>query len=357
MGVDLLALRQGTLQPLDALKQISEALERQPNEWMRNKEAIELFNRAGIQSLPMLVELNRSLSASLGLSVVNQDGIDKMVEANREIVLMETKLKLLKIRLEELAAKPFLITVELVGKWLGGGPSGSKIPLPPGAPDIGFGPAGPDTMWGRIGGALKQQAADAKAPYEAARVYAQGALKNNLEAAEQELSIKKQTFDQNLKLAAQGLVTLNDLKQSEQEYRKIKSHVEAIRKAESDRQTIEEALRRARLESAQRLENPFMLPAEATLNRNLRMHGITPAQRFSFQWNAAPQIAFERQEQTDKFGRQMLETQETVQREIQRARMGGVDAVEYPPAWRGRRDPRRRRARHRGAVSTAPGNR
>jgi hypothetical protein len=322
MGVDLVALQKGGIKPLELLQQISTALEKQPNKWLQNKEAMDLFGRSGIPALPMITELNRALGESGKLHFVDQDQIDRWREGNVEIARMETELKLIKLHLEGLVAKPFIITIDVVGKL------GDLLTKGMGQQEkSGQEPDIPEDLIGRFRAAMGAEKTAERAPYVAAQQYAKELQKNSLEAAEQELSAAKEVYDEDLKRAALGTVMIDQLKEHEAIYKRIRDHVEAMRKADSDRKAIAEALRRSILNAEQQRENPFALPAEAALNRDLRMHGITPADAFRFSWHAAPQILFERGQQAAKFQTEMLGVQETTQRELMRARLGGIEPV------------------------------
>jgi hypothetical protein len=61
MGVDLAGLRDGTASTSDTLLKISEGLNAMPNVWERNKAALDLFKRSGIDAIPVMLELSENI--------------------------------------------------------------------------------------------------------------------------------------------------------------------------------------------------------------------------------------------------------------------------------------------------------
>lgn len=313
MGVDLVALQQGGIKPLEMLQQISAALEAQPDKWLRNKDAIDLFGRSGIQALPMITEMNAALRESGRIEFFNQDQIDHMKQANVEITVMETKLKMIKLTLEWMVAKPFVVTLDIAGSladWMGKGAGSAPQGPPNPQPEV------PDDLMGRFKAAMDTQKTADRAPYVAGQQYAQQLQKNSLEAAEQELTAAKDLFEEDLKRAKLQTVTLSQLKEHEAAYKRIKDHVEALKQSETDRKTIMESLAHARELGSERVEHPFGVPAQQALDKILAQRGLRPGEAFAylrpkFKAAFAGQITDEEGEQSAGFQRSMQEMLQT----------------------------------------------
>lgn len=63
-GVDIAAVRNGSASTADVLGKVSDGLNALPTQFERNKAAIDLFKRAGIEALPVLLELRSSLKTA-----------------------------------------------------------------------------------------------------------------------------------------------------------------------------------------------------------------------------------------------------------------------------------------------------
>jgi hypothetical protein len=151
---------------------------------------------------------------------------------------------------------------------------------------------------------------------------------NNLETAEGKLQDLKKTYDETRASGRMGLIPVEEVKKATEEYVKQKRIVDALKQAETDRKNIAEALRHAQESVRERLQSPFELPAQAELRKHLEMRGVpgTPAAG-RFRQIYQPLINFETTERQNKLDRQMLETQQTIEREMGRARQGGVIPV------------------------------
>ena len=61
-GVDIAALKDGTASTSDTLLKVSRGLEEMPNVFERNKVALDLFKRSGIEAIPVLMELEKNVT-------------------------------------------------------------------------------------------------------------------------------------------------------------------------------------------------------------------------------------------------------------------------------------------------------
>jgi hypothetical protein len=105
MGVDLQGVKDGTVSVAEVLQTISRSWEENHDTLLRNKEAMDLFKKAGIDAVPFLTELNENLEkaehAGLGYS---QQVIDAGVTTQKELALMGMHWDQLKLKIEGAAA-------------------------------------------------------------------------------------------------------------------------------------------------------------------------------------------------------------------------------------------------------------
>ena len=114
MGVAVTALRQGSVGTMELFQQIAGALEREPNLWQRNAEAIELFRRAGIQSVPMLLELNAAMRESNSMAFMSEEKIARFRQINVEIARARTEWDQFMLSMKAGLAKPFVLTLQVI---------------------------------------------------------------------------------------------------------------------------------------------------------------------------------------------------------------------------------------------------
>ena len=60
-NVDLADVKNGTASTSDVLQQIAEGLDNLPTTWERNKAALDIFKKSGIEAIPVLMELTENL--------------------------------------------------------------------------------------------------------------------------------------------------------------------------------------------------------------------------------------------------------------------------------------------------------
>src|SRR5579883_2504272 len=117
-GVDLAEVRDGSASTAEVLEKIAEGLEHSGNEWERKKAALDLFKRAGIETLPVLMELNENLKIAREQGFgPNEADIARFIEYQRQVTILETKWEGLKRTFKE----GLVIEVNFAGnaaKWL-----------------------------------------------------------------------------------------------------------------------------------------------------------------------------------------------------------------------------------------------
>src|SRR5579885_358060 len=117
-GVDLAEVRDGSASTAEVLEKISEGLEHSGNEWERKKAALDLFKRAGIETLPVLMELNENLKIAREQGFgPNEADIARFIAYQRQVTTLETKWEGLKRTFKE----GLVIEVNFAGnaaKWL-----------------------------------------------------------------------------------------------------------------------------------------------------------------------------------------------------------------------------------------------
>jgi hypothetical protein len=105
MGVDIRGVRDGTVSTDQVLQQISKSFEENKNTLLRNKDAIDLFKKAGIEAVPFLTELDENLKhakeAGFGF---RQSMIDAGAETNKELADMGMRWDQVKLKIEGAAA-------------------------------------------------------------------------------------------------------------------------------------------------------------------------------------------------------------------------------------------------------------
>ena len=105
MGVDIQAVKDGTADTASVLQTISKHWEENGNVLARNKEALDLFKRAGIEAIPFLTELNSNLDHAKDAGFgYQQSMIDAGVATQKTVADMEERWKNLKLTIEGTAA-------------------------------------------------------------------------------------------------------------------------------------------------------------------------------------------------------------------------------------------------------------
>ena len=117
-GVDLVAVKEGAVPTSEVLRQVSEGLNRLPTSWERNKAAIDLFKKAGIDTIPYVLELNEHLKESETLHFASEQDIERYRKYQVQVAAIATEWEHLKLKLQE----TLVGTVSVVVKWFNSGP-------------------------------------------------------------------------------------------------------------------------------------------------------------------------------------------------------------------------------------------
>jgi hypothetical protein len=117
-GVDIEGVRAGTVSTKDVLIQISEGLNKLPTTWERNKAAMDLFKRAGVEIIPFMTELNEHLkeTGELQKNFATKEDEDRYRKYQTQIAGISTEWDNLARKLKE----PLAGTVLFSLKWMNG---------------------------------------------------------------------------------------------------------------------------------------------------------------------------------------------------------------------------------------------
>jgi hypothetical protein len=111
-GVDLRGVRDGTVSTSEVFRQISEGLEKLPPGFERGAAMMALFKRAGIESIPVMLELAKNLAIAKDEGFGPNDAdVQKYIEMNVQLAIMDAHFAQLKRSLEE----KFVVSLEFVG--------------------------------------------------------------------------------------------------------------------------------------------------------------------------------------------------------------------------------------------------
>ena len=253
MGVDLLALKSGATTSAELFKTVSHALEEQPNLWMRNKEALDLFKRSGISALPMLVELNQSLKDSQKINFLSDAQIEKFRQVHRDIEVMSTAWDQFVLSLKAAVAQPFVVTIKIVRKVTG--ESGLEFDPVTGQP-LGPYRAGNYSYGGwqaPLDAAISSNIARATANRPPLEMYSRTALLSNLrrtdvETAQHEEGRLKGIYDQTREDIT---ASADKIMAARKEYEKQKEVVKELQKLEAARLGIADKVAELQKRSAE----------------------------------------------------------------------------------------------------------
>ncbi|HEY1898122.1 MAG TPA: hypothetical protein VGG62_17715 [Terracidiphilus sp.] len=279
MGVDLYSLQSGSLSTMQLLDQVSSALEKQPNRWIRNKEAIELFKRAGIDSLPVLTELHGIMQETSGMGLVSQESIDKFTEINKQLTILGAEWEQFKLSFESWIAEPAIKILRFVTEDAQGAASQRFQKQF----EVKMGPDGKPIAERRkpispMDEIMKPEFLD-RLTFQAQRdKFMSNEERTNVEAAERKLSDLKRTMDDLRDKPIWDKDTLNDLRKATAEWEKQKKFVESIKDAATNFKSNMEFLRKLESEEAIKRKFPYgMLPADRELMEFQARPGATQA--------------------------------------------------------------------------------
>lgn len=306
MGVDMIGLRTGSVSTMDLFKQVSASLEAQGGLWTRNAEAIALFKRAGISSLPMLVELNQNLRDSRDIRFMSDEKIKEFEEMHRQIEKVGAEFDQFILRLKAAAAQPFIITLNLVKGEKGGNLSALNDIL---NGDIaeGFGKAA--KYWFGDTGPATELAAEIRKRNTSAGLPLVGSpsrdtflaqqRRTDPEAAQSHANDLKKIYDEartqlthyDSTLKTEVINTADYIKQTGEAYTKANDQAKLLLKTQSDIKAVAEAMRKQVVDASERAAHPYgMLPAESRLKSILELPNIRDDQKAEARRVAAPEI-------------------------------------------------------------------
>lgn len=89
--IDMAAVKDGSASTSMVLQQIAGGLEKLPSQWERNKAALDIFKKSGIEAIPMMLELNKNLKEAKELGFgASQETVDRFVEYQKQVVILES---------------------------------------------------------------------------------------------------------------------------------------------------------------------------------------------------------------------------------------------------------------------------
>jgi hypothetical protein len=118
LGVNLYDTATGQVKPAaEILRSIGEGLDRLPAGFERDAAAMALFKRAGLEAIPVMVELKKNLELA-GEGGPSQEEVDRAVELERQIAKAELAWSRFSRATKEVLASTVLVTVKVLG-WAG----------------------------------------------------------------------------------------------------------------------------------------------------------------------------------------------------------------------------------------------
>lgn len=331
-GVDLLGLKTGAITTGEAFMKIGEGLKNDEDAWKRNADAQALFKRASGETIGTLIEFANTAKEVQDRKFFSQEQIDRMVEMHKQITLLKLDFEELAISIKTAVVNAWTFTKSMadvqrfsmsailgVGRgWLN---PQAPVPAPPSADPARR---------------ILQEQRDAIT--NAFGKYIEGiGSGTSIEAAERKLSRLKKAFEDTATNNAENLEKYYrdqsgfkaDVESKRRAVDQQQALVESLKTAESNRKALDEALRRLNIEVEDRLQHPFELPSEAARRKALSMPGMDRyPKRAEIERQHDILVQQEKTEQANKLQRQMLETQQTVEREMARAARGGVGQVD-----------------------------
>ena len=117
-GLDIADIRNGTASTSEVLQRIAGGLDELPTAFQRNKAALDLFKRAGVEAIPVMLELSENLKIARQEGFGPSEGdVARFLEIEREVDILETKWERLKRTFKE----GLVVEVSFVGRaaqWL-----------------------------------------------------------------------------------------------------------------------------------------------------------------------------------------------------------------------------------------------
>jgi hypothetical protein len=215
----------------EILSLLSEGFQKLPNNFERNKAAMDIFKRAGIEAIPVLQELteNIKIAKEAGFGPEESD-VRRWGEYKRNITEVETNWEALKRAIKEPLAASVIFTFKAVGDFLKG--AGLSGPRESGVAELAAKQSKEDDERQRVYDAGGEKALSAAA----ARLNKD--ISSGLEGQQSKLSKLKQKYDE-ARTAAEGLAQSGKLMPDIAESHRVK--VDAARIAyERQRDAVKE---------------------------------------------------------------------------------------------------------------------
>jgi len=303
-GVDIRAVKDGSVPTSQVLQQISAGLDRMPNQWDRNKAALDLFKKAGIETIPFILELNKNLKESEGINFASDEDLKRYGRYQTEVAKIGTEWDLLALKLKEPIAGTVLAVVNFVDN------QGKPVPALNGVQTAVHGtPKSPD-----IPNLVKRALYgmnDADISFEKQRIGADQAafgrtdegLKVLAEKAEKDAGSARDTYFSLQNDKSAGLTEIKSARdawrEAEHALAGYRGELKAMTKAQSEATSNAEAL--AKLQKDAAIRSTLISPMQAKLAEFTERPGVTPGQMQQAREAMAPLLLKERQDALDKF--------------------------------------------------------
>jgi hypothetical protein len=294
-GVDVEAVRQGLVPTSQVLLQIGQGLEATHGQWQRNKDALDLFRRAGIEALPFFLELTENMKESERFHFLSDADVERLRGYQREVAGISTAWDLLTVKLKQ----PLAATVLVGLKWLTSGGDVDKNYLVSSAEDEirrrteGIIGQAVQRSEDQVRSQMAAQAGVAAAAPSESLLTAQR-YSGGLEGARKQLEDLKKAYDtayqaqDDLRKSAlqHGIVTTAQAEQAIKAtrgaaaaYHLQEEAVKSLERAESNRRSNLESLAKLQIEMAEKARAPYGLaPADQKLLEFSARPGVTREQ-------------------------------------------------------------------------------
>lgn len=117
-GVDLRGVRDGSVSTAQVMQQVSAGISALPNQFEKNKAALDLFKRVGIETIPVMMELDKNVQTAKEHGFgPDASEVAQFLELNRQLTIMDKHWDDIKRNFKE----GLVISVKFVGnavKWL-----------------------------------------------------------------------------------------------------------------------------------------------------------------------------------------------------------------------------------------------
>ena len=337
--VDFAGMQTGAVGMSRAIEQLGAFLDKKGNIFEKDAALLDIAKRNGFAAAGAIEEYMEARKRAAGIPFLSDEQVEQAKQMNTQLVLMKANLGAMFDQFELWAGRKF---IEGTYGWAAFVESIRPFWMaPPEAP--------PKSIKEQVAEAPRG-ASESIAEHRAQRMAAYKAFvggQSDQEAMQQELERRKQ--DYNTALGNTTLFLTNpkqfyaEVGSARSSYESYKASDDARKKAEEARRTNTESLARLKEQVTDSQANPYRLPGEIAADKQ---RGVFAAQAADQGLKGRSAEAYinrqykpyaagyqaltdqQRTEQADKFQRQMLEVQESVQREKFRAGLGGVQPVD-----------------------------